>query len=624
MLRSFRQRIILTSLALILIALVIISFLIMRISLQTYQQQMQRNLTQQLESQAAFIGGWMQERQTMLGATAEVIEQRPVMAALTQLSDGGGFIAAYVAYPDGRSVFSDGWEPPADYDPRTRDWYRQAQQANQLIVTAPYLDADSNELVISLSQPLGQSAARGVLASDVSLQAIIETVRRISPTESSFAFLTNQEGQIIAHPDPALTLKTLRDLSPELSNTLLQSAARGSLPEVRVEQRAVLLTSQPIAGTPWVLNIALDKQDALAGVYRMLRWTVALVLIVALAAGGVLWLVTAGGFRRLARVSEAMVDIGQGEGDLTQRMQVEGQDEVARIAEAFNAFVDKIHHLVQEVGHSADSVSAASEELSSITQESARVVSQQSAETDQVATAMNQMTATVQEVAAHAGQAAQQASHADQQTREGHQLLQATLSALQKLDTTLDQSTEAMTALKGGTQDIAGMLDVISAVSEQTNLLALNAAIEAARAGEHGRGFAVVADEVRSLAARTQQSTQDIQQVVDRLFAQTDQVVRVMEASREAAQQTVSRAEEMALRLNQVNQAIEQIAGMNLQIASAAEEQSSVAEEINRNVFNINDLSTQTEDAAANLTQASQELAGQASLLNQQVSQFKV
>jgi len=623
MLNSFRQRIIVISLILITLALIVLSSLIIRVATNAFEAQVERNLDQTLGSQQNFIEQWMHERQRMLETTALHLNSDQPLAALKQLSEGGGFIAAYLAYPDGLSVFSDGWEPPSDYDPRTRDWYREAVSADGLIVTPPYLDADSGDLVITLAQPLSPGSKK-VLASDISLEVIQETVRRIAPTEQSFAFLSSDEGTIIAHPDVDLTLEPLQSLSKDLQASLLQDAAHGQLPEVAIDGRQRLLTSRPLQGTPWTLNLALDKADALAGVYAMLRWTLFLVVAVALLAGGILWWITASGFKRLDQVSRAMQDIGQGEGDLTQRITVEGKDEIAGIAQAFNAFVEKIHALVQEVSQSADSVSAASEELSSITRESARVVSQQSAETEQVATAMNEMTATVQEVASHAGEAANQASQADAQTQQGQRLLEATLAALQSLDERLQGSHVAMDALKSGTEDIASMLDVISAVSEQTNLLALNAAIEAARAGEHGRGFAVVADEVRTLAARTQESTGQIKEVIDRLFDQTDEVVAVMNSSREAAQETVSRAEDMADRLQQVTAAISQIAQMNLQIASAAEEQSSVSEEINQNVFNINDLSSQTEDAASNLTQASEELAGQANQLHGQVGQFKV
>ncbi|EKO3687733.1 methyl-accepting chemotaxis protein [Vibrio metschnikovii] len=626
MFKSFRAKITAISVGLIVISLVVTAVLIVRVSSETLRLQISRNLQQQLQTQSNSISNWMDERKNMLMATGKVLEQRDPLSALKQLSDGGGFLAAYFARPDGSAVFSDEWQPPSDYNPLTREWYRLAATQSGVATTAPYEDAldGQTSLVVTFTHGLGNNASRGVLAGDIPLTFIIDTVRAIAPTQNSFAFLTDNSGTIIAHPNPNLSLKSLRDLNPNLTQNMLSDIQRQGHRELTLQGQAIYLTSQAIPGTNWSLNIALDKQDALSGIYSMIRWTVIAVLLIGLVATGVMWISSASGFRRLQEVSLAMTDIGQGEGDLTKRIEAHGSDEIATIAKAFNTFVEKIHLLVNEVNNTAQSVSAASSTLAQVTRQSAGVVAQQSSETDQVATAMNEMTATVQEVASHASEAASQASAADNETKQGQVLLRDTLQQLKHLDDTLQGSSSTIAELQTGTQDIVGMLDVISAVSEQTNLLALNAAIEAARAGEHGRGFAVVADEVRGLAGRTQQSTQQIQEVVDRLFKQTENVVNVMAQSRSAAQTTVTKAEDMAARLEQVNQAITLIADMNLQIATAAEEQSSVAELINQNVVNINDLSSQTEQASHQLTEATQTLTEQADQLHQQVSQFKI
>ncbi|MCG3727222.1 methyl-accepting chemotaxis protein [Vibrio cincinnatiensis] len=625
MFKSFRAKITAISVALIVISLVVTAVLSIRVSSDTLRAQITRNLQQQLQSQSNAIANWMKERKAMITATGKVIEQTDSLSALKQLSDGGGFLATYLARPNGSAIFSDEWQPPSDYNPLSREWYRLATQQSGVLATVPYLDASGeNRLVVTFSHGLGPNANRGVIAGDVPLTFIIDTVRDIAPTRHSFAFLTNNAGKIIAHPNPDMTLKSLRDLNPSLTQTMLTDIQNKGDRELDLQGQAIYLTSQSIPGTNWSLNIALDKQDALSGLYSMIRWTIIAVIIIGVVAAAIMWFFSASGFKRLQEVSLAMTDIGQGEGDLTQRITAQGDDEIATIAKAFNAFVEKIHRLVKEVNNTAQSVSAASKTLADITQQSAGVVAQQSSETEQVATAMNEMTATVQEVASHASEAASQASEADTQTKQGQTLLRETLQQLKNLDDTLQGSSTTIAELQSGTQDIVGMLDVISSVSEQTNLLALNAAIEAARAGEHGRGFAVVADEVRGLAGRTQESTQQIQEVVDRLFKQTENVVSVMSQSRSAAQTTVTKAEDMAARLEQINQAVTLIADMNLQIATAAEEQSSVAELINQNVVNINDLSSQTEQASHNLMDATQSLSAQASQLHEQVSQFKI
>lgn len=625
MFKSFRAKITAISVGLIVISLIVTAVLSIRVSSDTFRMQITRNLQQQLQTQSNSISNWMSERKAMITATGKVIEQTDPFSALKQLSEGGTFLATYLARPDGTAIFSDEWLPPSDYDPLSREWYQLAVKQSGVATTAPYLDADGeNRLVVTFTHGLGTKASRGVIAGDVPLTFIIETVRDIAPTHNSFAFLTDKTGKIIAHPKPEMTFRHLRDLNSGLTQAVLTEIQHQGERELSLQGQTIYLTSQAIPGTDWSLNIALDKQDALSGIYSMIRWTVIAVVIIGIVAASIMWFFSASGFKRLQEVSLAMTDIGQGEGDLTQRITVQGEDEIATIAQAFNAFVEKIHRLVNEVNHTAQSVSAASTTLAEVTQQSADVVAQQSSETEQVATAMNEMTATVQEVASHASEAASQASEADTQTKHGQTLLRETLQQLKHLDDTLQGSSTTIAELQSGTQDIVGMLDVISSVSEQTNLLALNAAIEAARAGEHGRGFAVVADEVRGLAGRTQESTQKIQEVVDRLFKQTENVVAVMSQSRSAAQTTVTKAEDMAARLEQINQAVTLIADMNLQIATAAEEQSSVAELINQNVVNINDLSSQTEQASHHLMDATQSLTAQANQLHDQVSQFKI
>src|SRR5690554_3617614 len=237
---------------------------------------------------------------------------------------------------------------------------------------------------------------------------------------------------------------------------------------------------------------------------------------------------------------------------------------------------------------------------------------------------MNEMTATVQEVATNATQAAGAAREATEQAQKGQTRLNATLRTLADLDESIEETAITLDRLKEGTENIGIVMDVISSVAEQTNLLALNAAIEAARAGEHGRGFAVVADEVRGLAARTQESTTEIHATVERLIKEAEESHLAMSESRKKAGETVNNAKETSLALDQVGEAIQIIADMNTQIASAAEQQAVVADEINRNVVNINELSSQNREGSEHTTRASQDLALLAETLNYQVSQFKI
>jgi len=328
--------------------------------------------------------------------------------------------------------------------------------------------------------------------------------------------------------------------------------------------------------------------------------------------------------RPLRATVEAMQSISQGEGDLTARLRVRGNDEITQLTYYFNAFVERIHQVIIQANKSSEAVSAAAEELSSITSESSATITQQAKETDQVATAIHEMSTTVHEVAQNAGEAAAAANRADEQARQGKTQVEDAIRAIHDLNGQVKNSADAVQTLRSDSQNIGSVLDVIRNVAEQTNLLALNAAIEAARAGEHGRGFAVVADEARTLAQRTQQSTDEIQGMREQLQNAAMKAVNVIDESLKFTDATEATATEAAGSLDTILAAVESIRDMNDMIASAAEEQSLVAEEINRNVVNIVDLSQTTSESTQQVNHASDELARQADTLHTLVRQFKI
>ncbi|AOV17744.1 hypothetical protein BJI67_12390 [Acidihalobacter aeolianus] len=327
---------------------------------------------------------------------------------------------------------------------------------------------------------------------------------------------------------------------------------------------------------------------------------------------------------RLHLTVDTMRDIAQGEGDLTRRMTTRGQDELDQLAVAFNQFVERIQNVVSQVAGSTAQLAAAAEELSATSEETSRHVGNQQNETDQVAAAMNEMSSTVLEVAKNANDAAHAAQDAHGATVQGQKVVGNTISAISQLADEVERTAQVIHALESDSAQIGRVLEVINGISEQTNLLALNAAIEAARAGEQGRGFAVVADEVRTLAMRTQDSTEEIRGMIERLQDGSKSAVSAMTTGREKAQASVTQARDAGVSLDTISQSVTRINDMNALIASAAEEQSSVAEEINRNISNISHATDQTATGAQQTATASEELARLSAELQSLVNQFKI
>ncbi|WP_407059697.1 MULTISPECIES: methyl-accepting chemotaxis protein [Pseudomonas syringae group] len=309
-------------------------------------------------------------------------------------------------------------------------------------------------------------------------------------------------------------------------------------------------------------------------------------------------------------------------GNLTQPIAIDGTDEAGRLLLAMKTMQDKLRDTLQGISGSATQLASAAEELNAVTDESARGLVQQNNEIEQAATAVNEMTSAVEEVARNAVSTSQASRNAATSAGDGRDLVQETVSAIERMSGDVKGTAELIINLANESRDIGKVLDVIRSLADQTNLLALNAAIEAARAGEAGRGFAVVADEVRALAHRTQQSTSEIERMIGSIQSGTEQAVSSMRNSTERAESTLSIAKGAGLALNTINVAVEEINERNMVIASAAEEQAQVAREVDRNLVNIRDLSAQSTTGANQTSAASTELSRLAVDLNSMVSRF--
>ncbi|MEA9436513.1 methyl-accepting chemotaxis protein [Aeromonas caviae] len=439
------------------------------------------------------------------------------------------------------------------------------------------------------------------------------------------------EATIVANDDQALfqALQAASQPYQQMQTAILDAVSANQLQEARRLANGPLTeyseaTSQALAeliryNIQGAENAAQTSSNVADEV--RLETSISLVLILCSLAVIAVWLT-----RSIVVPLADAVDVAEriAQRDLTQAVQVTGQDEPAMLLRALSRMQEGLRETIQRIAASSDQLASPSEELYAVTEDTNRGLHQQNAEIEQAATAVNQMTAAVEEVANNAVSTADASKGADQTTQQGREQVNQALASIELLVSDVSETAGEIEQLANGASEISRVLDVIGTIAGQTNLLALNAAIEAARAGEAGRGFAVVADEVRALAYRSQESTVEIEQMIAGIQSGTGRSVEAMHNSQQRATGTLQQAQAAGQALEVIAEAIAAINQRNLVIASASEEQAQVAREVDRNLVNIRDLSLQT-SAGANQTSASaQELSRLAVDLNGMVAQFKV
>ena len=423
---------------------------------------------------------------------------------------------------------------------------------------------------------------------------------------SRFKELTIGSGNILE--TFALQLKTRAEAKQQLTDSdIAASEALGHLKNMVTKVKALTLSIKQQAG---------DKVSS----SRTMLIIFAVVAII-IAAGANYWVLQSvtGPLKEVLRV------IGRvSGGDLTDKAVVYSEDELGKLSNGFNDLIDALRSMLKEIGSSSQQLSAAAEQTAAISSQSHESINYQKEQTDMIATAMTEMTATVDEVANSANNTLLEVQKANSETMDGQAVVQDSIGTINKLANEIESASNVIDKLDQYSTNIGAVLDVIRGIADQTNLLALNAAIEAARAGEQGRGFAVVADEVRTLASKTQESTSEIQEMIERLQTGTREAVTVMETSRGEAQNSVNQTAKAGESLEQITQAVSVINDMSTHIASAAEEQSSVSQEMHRNVSSISEMADRTAQGASENLSASQELARLAEHMQKLVGQFKV
>ncbi|MGI2194013.1 methyl-accepting chemotaxis protein [Shewanella baltica] len=606
---------------------VALSLVIGLLSWQSYSSQKSQLLKNSLEQvqrlgeqQAERIQEWLAGRQDIMGALASKVEGDS-LNTLQQAQASGRFQLTYFGSQAGQMLDSDPSVDRTGYDPRSRPWYQQAISARGPILTKPYVDVAYNILVVTMAQP----TAQGVVGGDLSIASLVDGVNRMKLPANGYAIMMHKDGTVIAYKDQAKTMKPIGDIDNELNRNLPeQSRASGTLLPMYFENegRDKLVWSVDIPNTDWELVLVLDKETLEAPLTSLLLTQLGLsALVLLLSVLAISWLVGML-LGPLSRVSQALARIADGNGDLTQRISVDTQDEVGVLADSFNRFVGSQHQLISHIRQLANELDADAERSLATTQTSVAELQRQQQEVAMVATAVTEMASATNEIAANAENTATAAQQSAASSLQGKELVNKTRNSINSLADEVTQATDVIGDLSRHAQSISSILATIQGIAEQTNLLALNAAIEAARAGEQGRGFAVVADEVRVLSRRTQDSTQEVHTTIETLQRTTARAVSLMESSQALAGHSVEDANAAAKALEEITQAVNVISDMAGQIATAAEEQTQVTGEITQNTVAIKDVTDEiTASAMADLAQA-RGLKARANDLNAQVATF--
>ncbi|WLG41413.1 methyl-accepting chemotaxis protein [Pseudomonas rhodesiae] len=524
-------------------------------------------------------------------------------------------------------------------------WFTCPRSTLKPCVIEPYFYVinGQNVLMTSIVFPL---MANGKVIASLSVDINLNSLQAVSQQASAKLYdgqtqvsILSPTGLLAGYSADASKLSQRLDQVDRRSGAQLIGALAGStgISSLRTEhQLKVLAPFAPIPdGKPW--GVLLDvPEKVLVGPAEALKaqmdadntrgtlLELSLGLLAAVIGLILVWLMARSVTRPILGVAHMLEDIASGEGDLTRRLAYDKRDELGQLAGWFNRFLDKLQPIIAEVKRSVQDARGTADQSAAIASQTSAGMEQQYRQVDQVATASHEMSATAQDVARSAAQAAQAAREADQATRDGLNVIDRTTTNIGQLAADMSTAMTQVEGLSANSEKIGSVLEVIRGIAEQTNLLALNAAIEAARAGEAGRGFAVVADEVRNLAQRTQASVEETRLVIEHLQSGTTDVVGAMGSSYRQAQGSVEQVGQAVTALRQIGDAVTVISDMNLQIASAAEEQSAVAEEINHNVATIRDVTESLSEQANESARVSQALN---SLANQQqglMDQFRV
>jgi methyl-accepting chemotaxis protein len=535
-----------------------------------------------------------------------------------------------LGFDDGRSytsrpskTFPGGVGIPSQYDPRTRSWYQLGKNSSALTLSDVFATKQGALLLLAV-----HPVKDGVLASDVRLTYLQALIEGVNVVDDAVGLIVDQNGMVLASTseeakvqDNINDISDLSSFSKRMVNneTLIEEISLNGMVNILVSTRIELEGSKP-----WYLMIAVDKEAAFATVNEASWQLLILSSIITIFFVIILILILNRIYQPVIALKELVENLSSGDGDLTQRLIVSGEDDLGQIATSVNSFIESLQLMMLDVKRVSIRLSEGLDVLKTHSDESTAILGKHQQETDQVVTAVEELSVTAELVAENAQDTAMFTQEANASGETSKETIINAQKSLKRLAQEVESATVNVANMSQETQDIGSILNVIGAIAEQTNLLALNAAIEAARAGEQGRGFAVVADEVRALAGRTQASTGEIEQALAKLQKESVSVVSSIDSTRNTSQQTVSEAAAVAESLETMTGFVTKINDLSSQIASSAQEQNAVIREISQNMSRIHIMVQELTTMGISVNQETNQIHDVNAQLNNIVASFKL
>ncbi|MEZ8026115.1 methyl-accepting chemotaxis protein [Enterovibrio norvegicus] len=547
----------------------------------------------------------------------------PIYSYLDQARIAGGFESVYVGTSEGEMIRYNAKPSKAGYDPRQRPWYISASSAEGPIITKPYKDSSTGEAVVTIAQKYtrndGDSA---VIAGDIKIGQLISYINSIS-NENTQAILMDNNATILASVNPSVSLQPATELTPQLTPEALSSlAASTDVSMMNIANVPYLFNLHAVEGTPWFLAIAMDERAAFASVTSSRIDSLIFAIVQVILITGIAILLVNKLLRPLSDIIRAMKRLARG--DLTARVNVTSRDEISLIANGMNEVAQNLQDIVSGISDATKKISHEVEEVKSKTDENHNVLHHHSQVTQDVVSKIDNMNSTVETVAESASEALSCTQKTNTQTVESKQKVKESVTSVNSLLQEITDMESDIQNMSENSEKIASVLTVIGDIAEQTNLLALNAAIEAARAGEQGRGFAVVADEVRALASRTQQSTSEINDMLQNLNAGTDNAVKSIENTKRSCLQSVEQTNLVDANLDVMAESVNEINQLNSNITEITNKQNQASHDISKSIHSISEMVEQLNVSGEATLSNVQRLSASNQQLSAAIAKFQI